>query len=168
MKKIFIVNVGLILTWVAIAWGGNFDSVQKILVKENFTYKGEVQGFHTYMKQNPEILIMIRNCKDFLCEAILTTDPVSDAVLANNLILIYGGLQNTLQDVPGINIMPDPGSWNRQVYALIQKILTNLEHANRTEFAFDHLIVRGQCDPIPEKELKAGHKPMLLINLWIL
>jgi len=164
--KLLISALSLIFMLVVNAQAENFKSFQSVLKEEGFAYKGLVLGFQMYEK--PKIKLMARNCDGFLCEGFIVAEPVSDEMLAENLVLIYGGLQNTILNNPNNKAeWVGPDSWRRRIYVLIEQVMSNLKHSNRTEFAFDNLNVRGQCDPIPEKDYKAGKRPVLIIKLWI-
>lgn len=166
MKKTIIMLLSMLIIWVVNAQAGNFGSMQDALKKAGFQYKGVANDFLIYEK--PKIKFLVRNCNGFLCEGFIVADTVSDEILAENLILLYGGLQNTFLNHPNSKVeWVEPGSWRRRVFVLIEQVLTNLKQSNKTEFAFDHLNVRGQCIPVSEEDYRAGHRPVLTIKLWM-
>jgi hypothetical protein len=158
--------LSIMIIWVVNAQGENFASMQDALNEAGFAYKGVANGFLIYDK--PKIKLLVRSCNGFLCEGSIMADPVSDDELARNLILLYGGLQNTILNHPNSKFKwVEPDSWRRRVFVLIEQIFSNLKQSNKTEFAFDHLNVRGQCIPVSEKDYKAGHRPVLTIKMWL-
>lgn len=90
---------------------------------------------------------------------------MSDEELGVNVLWIYGSLQNTLEWKHRKAV--DSSKMATRVRMLVKQILANLNQANRTEFAFDNLNVRGECYPLSDKDYKAGKRPPLTIKLWI-
>lgn len=144
----------------------NFTSLQNSIKKNGFTYAGTVNGFEMHKKG--DISLMVRNCGGYLCEGMIVAKPVSNEILAENLIILYGCLQNTFLNHPKSKTKwVEPDQWRTKTYSLIDNVMRNLQTANRTEFAFDNINVRGQCDPVPEKDFRSGKRPVLIIKLWI-
>jgi hypothetical protein len=61
----------------------------------------------------------------------------------------------------------DSAMLNERASALVGQIMGNLSQSNRTEFAFDHLNVRGSCDPVSEQESTRGKQPVIVVKLWL-
>ncbi|MGO9579681.1 MAG: hypothetical protein ACLP2P_09745 [Desulfobaccales bacterium] len=163
MKKIVVLSIGFLLILAVGVHAGNFKNFQSLMKSQGFTYVTTQNGFETYKKSN--VSFAMRSCDEYCCEGIIVADPMSDEELGANIVWLYGSLQNTLE-WKGRKAV-DPSMMASRVKILVRQIMANLYQANRTEFAFDYLNVRGQCNPVPDKEYKAGKRPVLVIKLWI-
>jgi hypothetical protein len=134
---------------------GNFDNFETTIKKSGFTPTGTLNEFKLYEK--PSISITMRNCGGYCCEGMIMSKPISDKELAGNVLLVYFQLQNTLRahDEHYGDLADTAG----RIRILVAQVLNNLKHADRTEFTFDHLNVRGQYDPLSQKEI--------IIKLWV-
>ena len=142
---------------------GNFDNFEAAVRKSGFKPSGTVNGFKLYEKSN--ISITMRSCSGYCCEGTITAKPMSDEELAENVLPVYSQLQNTLRARDREYV--DIADASKRIRILVDRVLNNLKQANRTEFAFDHLNVRGQYEPLPQKEFQAGKRPLLIIKLWV-
>jgi hypothetical protein len=142
---------------------GNFKNFQSLMQDQGFTYTTTLNGFSVYEKKN--VSIMMRSCGGYCCEGLIVAKPMSHEELGVNVTWVYGSLQNTLE-WKGRKFV-DPKFMSDRVRNLVKQIVTNLEHANRTKFAFDHLNVRGQCDPVSDNDYRDGKRPVLIIKLCI-
>ena len=142
---------------------GNFRDFEAAVRKQGFTPSKTLNGFKMYEKSG--VSIAMRSCSGYCCEGLIMAEPMSDEELAINVVNVYFPLQNTLK-AKGKESAETPDTASR-VRILIDQVMSNLKQANRTEFAFDHLNVRGQCDPLPQKEFESGKRPLLIIKLWI-
>lgn len=143
---------------------GNFQPLKSFIKRQGFSFEMSVnEGFELFEKSG--VRIAIRDCGGDCCEGFIATEPIPEMELAKHLALIYMSLQNTLVKRAKPNV--DPLMAPDRAPVLLSQVLGNLSQSNRTEFAFDHLNVRGQCDPLPEKDYEAGKRPLLIIKLWI-
>lgn len=163
MKKRFIMASSFMLMLAVSAYAGNFKNFQTVMNDQGFNYVNTLNGFSGYEK--PNVSIWMRSCEGYCCEGFLVAKPMSHEELGVNVLWVYGSLQNTLE-WKGREAV-DPSKMARRVRMLVKQILTNLNQANRTEFAFDNLNVRGECYPVSDKDYKAGKRPGLTIKLFI-
>jgi hypothetical protein len=143
---------------------GNFKNFQMIINRNGFNYKPnlDLKGFSCYTKK--DVLFYMRNCDNYCCEGFISAKPMSHEKLGTYLVVLYSFLQNTLE-LKGKEFV-DQTKANNRIERLIKQTVGNLEKANRTEFAFDYLNVRGECYPVSDEEYKAGKRPILMIKLW--
>ena len=143
---------------------GNFDRIKTALEKSGFTYGTTLNGVEIYGKTvgKGPTSINIRNCGGDCCEGFLTAFPKSNDDWRSTLAVLYGTLEDTLSQNK-----TDAATVKERVPVLVDQIMSNLKHANRTEFTFDGLHVRGLCDPETDEEHAAGTGPMLFVKLWV-
>jgi hypothetical protein len=145
---------------------GNFAVFQASMAKAGFlSSMGVLNGFSMYQsKENKLNFVSMRSCDGYCCEGLVSTQPMDEKDLDAYILFVYSPLQNTLYLANKDSVA---NGFKERVVLLREEIMTNLKQSNRTEFAFDHLNVRGECPPVSDAEFKAGHRPQLTIKLWI-
>jgi hypothetical protein len=154
-----------------IAEKGNFAVFETMMKRSGYSkFPATLNGFVSYQKDHD--MITMRGVNGNCCEGALILPSRSDAssndYILGHLVMVYPLLEATLnssgKDSTDIS---DASAVAKRTYALLAEVMHNLSQANRTEFAFDHLNVRAECQPVSQKDLKAGNGPVLSIKLWI-
>lgn len=142
---------------------GNFHKFESI-IKPWFIPKGNLKGFSAYEnKVNKLNSLLMRSSNGYCCEGLIMVQPMEDDELIGYLMFLYSPLQESLR----LNNRESVNThFKERVAVLCDQLMTNLKQSNRTEFAFDHLNVRGEIYPVSDAEYKAGKTPMLMVKLW--
>jgi len=148
---------------------GNLARLQGILEKFGFVYTKSINDFLLYSKKGEKgTTISIRSCDGYVCEAVLTALPMSEEQLLINVMPLYLSLEKSLAENQKESVdVANSAMLNERASALVSQIMGNLSQSNRTEFAFDHLNVRGTCDPVSDEEARRGKQPVLVLKLWL-
>jgi TPR repeat protein len=147
---------------------GNFSRFKEDIAKTGlFTPDKVLNGFSIFQNKEDKLnLLAMRSCDGYCCEGFIAIQPMEVDDLDGYIGFLYGPLQNTLYLTKKESV---ENGFKERVSVLRSQIMANLKQStsNRTEFAFDHLNVRGECPPVSDAEFKAGKRPVLTIKLWI-